>query len=123
MYNWTQGADAGRSALRGLRARLHVVSIMVDRKAIGDIHDTFLDTLQAETEGVANLVAVLAFVSITEEYIRASARSGADLMDLDATRGPYPFAESTIMSSEAADNEKINTFFFLEAFQSKVDDN
>ncbi|ETS78416.1 hypothetical protein PFICI_10478 [Pestalotiopsis fici W106-1] len=118
MYNWTQAADPGREALRGLRARFQVITITADRAAVQVLHDTFLEMLESTLANVENLVAALVFVPITEKFLTASTINGGDPMDVDTASAPYLFVEQTFLWSNASDSAKIDSF--LETYNANV---
>ncbi|KAI4600805.1 hypothetical protein KJ359_012967 [Pestalotiopsis sp. 9143b] len=118
MYNWTLAADPDREALRGLHARFQVITIVADRAALQVLHDTYLDMLESTLADVANLVAALVFVPISEKFLTASTVNGGDPMAVDAAAAPYLFVEQTFLWSDASDDAKIDSF--LEAYNANV---
>lgn len=118
MYNYTQGADAERSALDGLRACFNVVSIKADRKALQIVHDIFLEAAQSELASVTDLVASIAFIPITKDYLTASTVNGGDPMEVDPSEAPYLWIEETLLWSNTANDTSIVNF--LAAFNTNV---
>ncbi|KAK6217597.1 hypothetical protein LQW54_003319 [Pestalotiopsis sp. IQ-011] len=118
MYNWTLAADPDREALRGLHARFQVITIVADRAALQVLHDTYLDMLSSMLADVADLVAALVFVPISEKFLTASAVNSGDPMDVDTAAAPYLFVEQTSLWSDGGDGAKIDSF--LEAYNANV---
>lgn len=118
MYNWTQEADSDRGLLHGLRARFNLVTIKANRQALKIIHDTFLEMMADELEGVTNIIGSLAFVPITKEYLKVSTINGGDPMAVDASQAPYILVEESFLWSSPGDDGKISSF--LDAFNVNI---
>lgn len=118
MYNWTQEADSDRELLHVLRARFNLVTIKANRQALKIIHDTFLEMMADELEGVTNIIGSLAFVPITKKYLKVSTINGGDPMAVDASQAPYILVEESFLWSSPGDDDKISSF--LDAFNVNI---
>ncbi|CAI6334903.1 unnamed protein product [Periconia digitata] len=73
----------------GLRQEFRTVSMVVDRKGMELVHDIFLEKVNTELSGVANLTSSITFQPISAEFIRQGTQNGGNPQAVGAHNAPY----------------------------------
>ncbi|KAF2132493.1 FAD-binding domain-containing protein [Dothidotthia symphoricarpi CBS 119687] len=73
----------------GLRQAFRVISSVVNREAVQEIHDTFISEVAETLAAVPNIQASITFQPVTKDFLQHSINSGGNPQGVDPSKAPY----------------------------------